>query len=85
MKAEIWIADWTFYVKAKKKDEPPSELVIKDVITKRIPPEHVLNDGSSYKAAVRGLSDKDLDKLEEENGYKKFKIKYNRKIGETNE
>lgn len=85
MSVEIYLADFHFYF--KKSNE---KYIVKDVITKRIPTRFILNEGLTYKRAIRGMQEvgsKFLATLQDdkETGLKKFTIHFTKKIGEAND
>ncbi len=87
---EIWLADYIFYLKMsakeKAKGNSATTFVVRDVITRKIPTRFVINEGLSYRRAIKGMLIKFLAELEDspETGLKKFTIKFTKKIGETN-
>lgn len=88
---EIWQTDWIFYTKLSASDKAkgmkPIEFVVRAVVCKRIPVRFILNEGIAYKRTLKSILPKTLDILEEDRytGLKKFKIKFIKKIGITNE
>lgn len=88
---EIYLADWTFYLKQSGKDKlnsvPVRTYIIKDIITKRIPLIFILNEGMSYYRAINQIPDSFLKTLQndENTKLKKFTITFTKKIGEVNE
>lgn len=74
--AEIWMADWTFYCNG-------SEIVSKDVVTKRIPVEFLLLDKLTYNRALRPFSTTQIKEFttDKKTKFKKFKIVYTKKLG----
>ncbi len=85
---EIWSATVIFYLKNKDKKSQLAPIEIKgpEVITKRIPLKFIINDGLIYKRAIKNYGEKTLLELvvDPDTGNKKFKLIYNKKIGETN-
>lgn len=81
---ELWIADWIFYHKKNKWDKKEKYIIVRDVLTKKIPLVHLLNDRLQYNRAIRGLEPKTLESLEDDKntGKKKFTIEYTKKITE---
>lgn len=83
---EIWIADWIFFIKQSVKEQNKKEIqqtyTMKDVVTKRIPPRFLINEGT-YLRTIKKIPLKILERLEGKE-IKKFKIIYNKKIGEVN-
>lgn len=81
MGAKIYIADWTFETKSKTK------ITSKDVVTKKIPVEFIIQEGLSYQRALKPFSESQLREMIEDKktGLKKFTIKYTKYLGEANE
>lgn len=90
MPIDIYLADWTFYIQVSAKERAegvqPVKFIARDVITKRIPARFILNDGLTYKQAIRGISKTLYATLENDRstGLKKFTIQFTKKIGEVN-
>ena len=95
-KIEIWSTTFVFYIRAKKNKKkeilPEAEYKVEGVICKRIPVQFLLNEGLVYKRAIKNLL-KDSDSTvglmntlvdDKETGLKKFKIIYDKKMGEVN-
>lgn len=87
---EIYTADWTFYyiqnAQQKADKVAPREIISKDVVTKRIPIQFIIEEKLAYKRAISIFSDTELTFLETDKatGLKKFKIKYKTRLGEVN-
>ena len=88
---EIYLADWIFYSKIVKvikiegtnKVQKPAEIISKDIVTKRIPLEFLLNDKLTYQRAIKTFSITELSNLidNKKTGLKKFKINYIKPLG----
>lgn len=77
--AEIWIADWTFYLKGLP-------VLVPSVVTKKLPRPVLMATTDAYSRAILDMETRlglrfvaALDKGEK--GLKRFDLKYVRKIG----
>lgn len=87
----IYTANWIFYFKQSPKEKERGKkvktLVVRDIVTKKIPVQFIINERDSYNRAISKMADKTLSTLEDDRttGLKKFTIEFNKKIGEAHE
>lgn len=77
--SEIWIADWTFYLKGLP-------VYVNAVVTRKVPLPILMANRMAYDRAIGDmetrLGSKFVNALDNgEKGLKKFKLEYVRKIG----
>jgi hypothetical protein len=80
-KIKIYVADWTFEGKNRL------DYISRDVVTKKIPIEFLLEDGVSYQRAIRGFTEtQQKDMIDNKtNGKKKVKITFKKFLGYAND
>lgn len=83
---QIWLADFSFELTLPPKKTKKQYIVVKDVVCKRVPPEHIKKNSDMIFRALREISETRQKTIAVDNkGIPKVTITYTKKLGVTNE